>query len=146
MGESLDGVGHPISSTARYMANMALVWLKLATRGYHRIVLRKLLGKLQWCSRPRRVAGCFLAGACTWLHKGPPMSKSTPPALLKFLAEMFVATTVLWRAPCAREQPRMQFVDATAGLGRNGQHHGVPMILRGRFDSQCWSVLSKRRN
>ena len=45
--------------------------------------MRQFLGKALWATRPGNSAMPFLAGAYAWSVWGPPMSKYTPPAILR---------------------------------------------------------------
>ena len=87
LGKQLCGATFTLSNTAPYICSMITIWLQLATSGYHRRRLHRLLGKLAWACRPGRSPGPFLSGAHLWLRHGPKTARFSPPHLLRALAE-----------------------------------------------------------
>ena len=117
MGKELDGESHAIRNSAGYLANTIALWVSLATQGYDRRRLRRLLGKINWMLRPGRGAAPFLAGSYTWLHVGPPAAKYTPPKVLRGLLEALVLGFRPWKAPAMPVMGPRCWTDAAKGLG-----------------------------
>ena len=67
VGKCLDGKERTIANRPRFMAAPVAIRLRLATKGYDRQWLRRLLGKVNRMLRPGRGAAPFLAGAYTWM-------------------------------------------------------------------------------
>ena len=85
MGKTLDGQAWSMPSSAGYVAGMVTMWIKLATLGYCRKTLRRLLGKLAWADRPSREKSPHTNGPLAWMMWAPQNAKYTPPKVLKAL-------------------------------------------------------------
>ena len=57
---------------------LMVAWIRLATCGYSKKRLDKLLGTLQWHLRPRKGFSGILAGAYAWSRFGPVRAGATP--------------------------------------------------------------------
>jgi hypothetical protein len=112
MGKLLDGTTLSISNLPQLLASLVHLWLKLATQGYCQRILRRLMGKLVWATRPGRAASPFLAGSYAWLQWGPPRSRFTPPKILRGLLEAIAIAFHPWSARPSPPCPDMWFVDA----------------------------------
>ena len=65
---------------------LIVAWIRLATCGYSKRRLDKLLGTLQWHLRPRRGFSGLLAGSYAWSRFGPETAAATPVKVLEGLA------------------------------------------------------------
>ena len=117
VGKCLDGENHTIANGPRFMAASVAIWLRLATKGYDRQLLRRLLGKINWMLRPGRGAAPFLAGAYTWMLVGPATSKYTPPKVLRGLLEAMVLGFRPWKPPKLPVMGPRCWTNAARGLG-----------------------------
>ena len=83
--------------------------------------MRQFLGKALWATRPSNSAMPFLAGAYAWSVWGPPMSKYTPPAVLRGMMAAVAMGARPWRAPpplpVHNDTGRTVYVDAAQSSG-----------------------------
>ena len=115
VGKEIDGLALTIKNLPSSVASTLALWLQLASTGYKRRSLQRLLGKLMWTTRPRVAAMPFLEGSYAWLIFGPETSKYTPPAILRSLAHAISTFVRPWRAPTPPDpsvRARHPFVDA----------------------------------
>ena len=80
--------------------------------GYSALRLRRLLGKLNWASRPALGAHPFLSGSYLWLHKGPQKAHFTPARVLRGLAEALAISLFPWMAKPPPPPKPLWFTDA----------------------------------
>ena len=85
-------MGVPTQSTTGplYMASVVIVWLQLATKGYHKVWLQRLLAKLALGYQTRTVGRVFPSGMCAFMRWGPDNAAHTPPEVLRCLLEGIV--------------------------------------------------------
>ena len=61
MGKEVDGHHHTIMQSTKYIAHTIALWNILATRGYQAKLMKRIIGKLIWATRPGRAAMPLLA-------------------------------------------------------------------------------------
>ena len=74
-----------------------VAWIRLATCGYSKKCLDKLLGTLQWHLRPRKGFSGILAGAYAWSRFGPVRARATPLKVLEGLVTAITRIGHRWR-------------------------------------------------
>ena len=99
VGKEIDGHQHTIASSAPSVSSLIVSWVRLAASQYRQKRMRQFLGKALWATRPGKSAMPFLAGAYAWSVWGPPMSKYTPPAVLRGMMAAIAMAARPWRAP-----------------------------------------------
>ena len=99
VGKEIDGHQHTIASSAPSVSSLIVSWVRLATSQYRQKRMRQFLGKALWATRPGNSAMPFLAGAYAWSVWGPPMSKYTPPAVLRGMMAAVAIAARPWRPP-----------------------------------------------
>ena len=76
---------------------LMVAWIRLATCGYSKKRLDKLLGTLQWHLRPRKGFSGILAGAYAWSRFGPVRARATPLKVLEGLVTAITRIGHRWR-------------------------------------------------
>lgn len=121
MGKDIEGSLLTIANRPSYVASLLGFWLRLATRGYSKKTLRRLVGKIIWATRPGRAAYPFLAGCFAWLRWGPEVAAYTPPKVLRGLMEAMAVALHPWRARVIQHSGERWYVDAS-------RQHGVYFV------------------
>ena len=87
---------------------LIVAWIRLATCGYSKRRLDKLLGTLQWHLRPRRGFSGLLAGSYAWSRFGPETAAVTPVRVLEGLASAIARIGQSWRPISAVRMRRVR--------------------------------------
>ena len=71
MGKRLNLLDPRIAPSHSVLADVVAPWIKFSLKPYHYKSLGRLLGRIVWMGRPGNISRPFLAGARSWLNKGP---------------------------------------------------------------------------
>ena len=137
MGKEVDGSQHTIMQSTQYIAHTIALWIILATRGYQAKIMKRIIGKLIWATRPGRAAMPFLHGPMAWLHYGPEQSKYAPKKVLRSLAEAIAISCQKWKPIPTTPHQDTIFVDAA-----EGQYGYVAAIWSPTFGTRIWHLPS----
>ena len=120
-----------------------VAWLRLATGGYSKRRLDKLLGTLQWHLRPRRGFSGVLAGAYAWSRFGPERAPATLVKVLEGLATAIARIGQKWRP---LSESRMRRVRQLGGWclserpSSRGDLFGAVILVDAAKDGVCYRV------
>jgi hypothetical protein len=96
MGKELDIVQGSIAATPMSVAGVILLFARLASKGYRKNWIERLIGKIHWLARPAKGGLSFLAGPTAWKTWGPEKSAYTPPKVLSALMESIAFAIHPW--------------------------------------------------
>ena len=89
---------------------LMVAWIRLATCGYSKKRLDKLLGTLQWHLRPRKGFSGILAGAYAWSRFGPVRAGATPLKVLEGLVTAITRIGHRWRPISCYRAERVRYL------------------------------------
>lgn len=152
VGKVLDSKDHSMSNLAGTVAAALRGWLRAALRGFTSTkLLRSLLGRLQWATRPLGGAGPFLAGSYRALNA------ATDRVPLSAALSRGMATSIMlaclghrFREP-TRAKPIILFADAAEEgarfrvgvVGSKGLYRSTlcPRWVRSLQQAELWGIL-----
>ena len=97
LGKVVDLKERSIQGQPFIFLQLLVAWLRLATGGYSKRRLDKLLGTLQWHLRRRRGFSGVLAGAYAWSRFGPERAPVSPVKVLEGLATAIARIGQKWK-------------------------------------------------